>query len=275
MVKKLTKQPEDFGTLYSYTSPNLERRGRLFVFNDGNGFVEREFGGLEGAIRFEEEHFPGDFEFNIVGNTAKGFRALLPISEDTKIQEVKMCVFVKGHPYQSLVTLHRIEQAIPQSDKYELIPLRKYFGTDGTIVTELILDPAFEFDGVYLLSEGSLERARESGEEKWFENHLQNCSWSEPYRMNLPLSERLSGLKPEEILPFAEEALEALYVDLEATGRRLRISRHVDPRLSNVFLRGINEGKFQFTLTDQYHCGSEELRHHQIKYGGAGILRMG
>src|SRR3989344_7593830 len=122
-IKKLNKQLWDFGTLYSYASSNLDGRGRLFVFNEGRGFVEREFGGLERAIQFEEEHCPGDFEFNLV---------------NFGTQEEPKYVFVKGHPYQSLVTLHSIEQAMPKSDKYELIPLRKYFGTNDTIVTELL-----------------------------------------------------------------------------------------------------------------------------------------
>ncbi|HLC97391.1 MAG TPA: hypothetical protein VJC21_01260 [Candidatus Nanoarchaeia archaeon] len=180
-IKKLGKQPLDFGTLYSYVPPeNTERRGRsrIFIFDNGREFVERKLGGLEGIVKFEEEHFPDDFEYDVVGKTAKGFRALLPIGEDSGIQEVEMYVFVKGHPYQSLVTLRRIEQALPKSERYELVPLRKHFGTDSTIVTELILDPAFEFDGIYLFSEDSLERVRESGGESWFENHLQNCSWS-------------------------------------------------------------------------------------------------
>lgn len=134
-IRQLEKQPWDFGTLYSYASPNLDRRGRLFVFNDEREFVETEFGGLEEAIQFEEGHYPDDFEFDIV---------------NFGTEEQPKYVFVKGHPYQSLVTLHRIEQAMPKSEKYVLIPLRKYFGTNDAIVTELIFDPGCEFDGAHL-----------------------------------------------------------------------------------------------------------------------------
>lgn len=294
-VKELSKQPWDFGALYSYASPNLDGRGRLFVFNGERDFVEREFGGLEGVIQFEEEHCPGDFEFDIVNYGTE---------EESKY------VFVKGHPYQSLVTLHRIEQAMPKSEKYELIPLRKYFGTNDTIVTELIFDPGCEFDGAHLFKfkewyarggfwhepsdfDQLLEKARASedgrnelrqfivqseyGGENWFESHAKMLSWCDAsaYDINRLVSKKIRVVDVGEVLPFAEEALDALYMDLETAGRKLRMSHHVDPRPSNIFFRGINNRKFQFTLVDQYHCGDAEKSHHDRKYGGGPILRMG
>lgn len=113
--------------------------------------------------------------------------------------------------------------------------------------------------------------------ERWFESHAKMLSWCDAsaYEINRPVSEKIRAVDVREVLPFAEEALDALYTDLETAGRKLRMSHHVDPRPSNVFFREMDNGKFQFTLIDQYHCGDAELSHHHIKYGVLPILRMG
>lgn len=311
-VKELSKQPWDFGALYSYASPNLDGRGRLFVFNGERDFVEREFGGLEGAIRFEEEHCPGDFEFGAVVKTPTGFVSTYDVEEEEKkCFNDGNCFFVKGHPYQSLVTLHRIEQAMPKNDKYELIPLRKYFGTNDTIVTELLWHPSCQnldytsYPVLYKLLPGVddrywegheevrkfdelLKKARISEEGKIelkqfianhiaggggsFQEYAQRFIWDERREDMLP--QEIRDVKVEEFLPFAEEALDALYRDLEAVGRKLRISHHIDARLANTFFRGIRDGKLQFTLIDQYHCGWAEKSHHDRKFGNLPTLRL-
>lgn len=46
-VRKLEKQMWAFGTVHSYASPNLNRKGKLFIFNEGTEFIEKEFSGLE------------------------------------------------------------------------------------------------------------------------------------------------------------------------------------------------------------------------------------
>lgn len=316
-IKKLEKQPWDFGTLYSTTyldSDGIRNRERLFVFNDERELVEREFGGLESAIRFAEEYSPGMFELGAVAKTPTGFVSSYYDleEEERKCFNAGNCFLVKGHPYQSLVTLHRIEQAMPKSDKYELAPSRKYFGTDDMVVMELLWYPNCQnldytsYPVLYELLPGVDDRYwRGSDEVKRFDELLKKARTSEDGKMELKqfiadhkngghdlfqeyalrfiwderredmLPQEIRNVKVEEFLPFAEEALDALYRDLKAVGRKLRISHHIDARLANTFFRGIRDGKLQFTLIDQYHCGGDEKAHHDRKFGSGGILRMG
>lgn len=197
-ILKLSKQPYNFGILYKYQSKYLERN--IFVFKEFREFIDKEFDGLEGAIKFEELNYPGRFEYEFVPLKSPGF------------------VFVKGHPYQSLITLKLIEDKITPSKNYNTIPLKKYFGTNRMIVTE--------------------------------------------YLEELDLGEAYYAIGNSKIGNLKVAASE-LFVQLYNIGERLKLQQHIDPSEENIFFRGIENKKFLFTLTDQYHCGQEELSHNR------------
>jgi len=129
-IRLLKRQPHPSGTLYGYhesfPSDCFSSRGRLFIFNEAKDFVETRLGGLEGALRLRETEHPGDFETG---------QANVGTDENPEF------VFLKGHPYQSLLNLHRIEQEMPKSDRWALVPSRKYFGTSDLCVSGFIDAP--------------------------------------------------------------------------------------------------------------------------------------
>jgi len=296
-IRKLKNQLSKYGTLYSFDSEVTGKRDKLFVFNEGSEFIKTSCEGLEGISEFEFRYNPGQFENTVWTRDA---------------DDIPNDFFIKGHPYQSLVALAKIEAEMPKSDLYDLVPLKKYFGTSSVIVTENITDPIIGGDpyGLFDFTESGMnpyhgswisssqefkelvEQAGENedsrgklrefivshpqGGEDWFLNNV--ISYSGYNRCeNGPTKEfreKFGEIRTSEVLIKSQSALEALYTDLEKAGKKLRVSKHIDPRPQNVFFRGYENGRFQFTLIDQYHCGSEELYHHRIKFGRSPTLRL-
>ncbi len=257
------RQPyPDVGTLYRY--PSAAGSGRLFVVDQGA--VEESFGGLEDALRFAQACHPGPYEAGTV---------CLPGQEAPSF-------FLKGHPYESLVTLARLEQAMPKARHYRLMPLRKLFGTEDVIVTEYVhaMTAWDVFLHAVIGDEARLARERLERSIARLEKTLKRAPsgrdrraldlrraqlgeiWESVYA---GFRDVVYGRNFESYVFFVEsrfeEAIEECERDLKRTAARIGLGAHADSDYRNVMFRGVRRGRILFSLIDQYCCGCEEVEH--------------